>query len=52
MPCCVSGILSLGYRGDNVAGKDLLLKWAAVLVFGLCAALTVVFTAPRPGDAA
>lgn len=44
----ITGILSLGYRGDNVASKDVYLKMCASLTFLLCATVALVFAAPKP----
>jgi hypothetical protein len=46
--CLVSistGCLSLGYRGDNAAPKDVLLKLAALVPYGLGVALALVYAA-------
>lgn len=44
----ITGILSLGYRGDNAAPKDVLFKVTASCTFLLCGAVALVFAAPKP----
>ena len=44
----ITGILSLAYRGDNAAPKDLLFKVIGSLTFLLCAAVALVFASPKP----
>jgi len=44
----ITGVLSLGYRGDNVASKDVYLKLCASLTFLLCATVALVFASPKP----
>ena len=44
----ITGILSVGYRGDNAARKDLLFKAIALCTFLLCGIVALVFAAPKP----
>ena len=44
----ITGILTLAFRGDNVADKDYTFKMIAVLTFLLAAAVALVFSSPLP----
>lgn len=46
----VTGFLSLGFRGDNEAEKDVALKRIGMLALGLAATIGMVFHAPKVSD--
>eukprot|EP00614_Pseudopedinella_elastica_P001566 CAMPEP_0172594064 /NCGR_PEP_ID=MMETSP1068-20121228/13350_1 /TAXON_ID=35684 /ORGANISM="Pseudopedinella elastica, Strain CCMP716" /LENGTH=256 /DNA_ID=CAMNT_0013391861 /DNA_START=125 /DNA_END=895 /DNA_ORIENTATION=- len=44
----ITGILTLGYRGDNQSPKDVLFKACAMIALGLCGCLALIYAAPKP----